>query len=212
MCLDNLKTNQRSYYNLWKVSLKILNSGLILKTFTHELNNLALFLLSKKYNTFMAGHMSKCSPVLVIGWLQRDCFLQCLYRFFSQWKSVLLEYSLWLVEIVDPKVMPKRGGFWEDFQGFAITPARKIIDEVPPSIYSRQHYTIIDFNEVDMRIYLPKKVIFTEAAKPRWISLLRVDKSSCLPKLKSIAVLLYDFLTMNEFFLLSLLLLKSCST
>ena len=45
MCLDNLKTNQRSYYNLlnsafeadflWKVSLKILNSGLILKTFTN---------------------------------------------------------------------------------------------------------------------------------------------------------------------------------
>ena len=45
MCLANLKTNQRSYYNLlnsafWadflpKVSLKILNSGLILKTFTH---------------------------------------------------------------------------------------------------------------------------------------------------------------------------------
>ena len=46
-----------------------------------------------------------------------------------------------------------------------------------------------------MRIYLPEKVIFTEAA-------------SCLPKLKSITVLLYDFLTMNEFFLLSLLLLK----
>ena len=25
------------------------------------------------------------------------------------------------------------------------------------------HYTIIDFNEVDIRIYLPEKVIFTEA-------------------------------------------------
>ena len=34
----------------------------------------------------------------------------------------------------------------------------------------------------------------------------------CLPKLKSIAVLLYDFSTMNENFLLSLLFLKSCST
>ena len=48
------------------------------------------------------------------------------------------------------------------------------------------YYTIIDFNEVDIRIYLPEKVI---------ISLLRVDKSSCLPKLKSISVLLYDFST-----------------
>ena len=27
-----------------------------------------------------------------------------------------------------------------------------------------RHYTIIDFNEVDIRIYLPEKVIFTEAA------------------------------------------------
>ena len=26
------------------------------------------------------------------------------------------------------------------------------------------YYTIIDFNEVDIRIYLPEKVIFTEAA------------------------------------------------
>ena len=26
-----------------------------------------------------------------------------------------------------------------------------------------QYYTIIDFNEVDIRIYLPEKVIFTEA-------------------------------------------------
>ena len=56
-----------------------------------------------------------------------------------------------------------------------------------------QYYTIIDFNEVDIRIYLPEKVIFTEAARPRLISLLRVDKSLYLPKLKSITVLLYDF-------------------
>ena len=27
-----------------------------------------------------------------------------------------------------------------------------------------QYYTIIDFNEVDIRIYQPEKVIFTEAA------------------------------------------------
>ena len=67
-----------------------------------------------------------------------------------------------------------------------------------------QYYTIIDFNEVDMRIYLP--------ARPRRISLLRVDKSFCLLKLKSITVLLYDFSTKNEIFLHSLLLLKSCST
>ena len=47
MCLDNLKINQISYYNLpnsafeadflWKVSLKILNSGLILTTFAHDI-------------------------------------------------------------------------------------------------------------------------------------------------------------------------------
>ena len=30
-----------------------------------------------------------------------------------------------------------------------------------------KYYTIIDFNEVDIRIYLPEKVIFTEAARPR---------------------------------------------
>ena len=41
---------------------------------------------------------------------------------------------------------------------------------------------------------------------------LRVDKSICLPKLKSLTVLLYGFSTMNENSLLSLLLLKSCST
>ena len=65
------------------------------------------------------------------------------------------------------------------------------------------YYTIIDFNEVDVRIYLPKKVIFTEVTKPRWKSFIMVDKSSCLPKLKSITVLLYDFLTMNKNVLLS---------
>ena len=32
-----------------------------------------------------------------------------------------------------------------------------------------------------MRIYLPEKVIFTEAARPRYRSLLGVDESSCLP-------------------------------
>ena len=46
--LDRLTINQRTYYNLlkgiqdfeadflWKVSLKILNSGITLKTFTHD--------------------------------------------------------------------------------------------------------------------------------------------------------------------------------
>ena len=41
---------------------------------------------------------------------------------------------------------------------------------------------------------------------------LRVDKSLCLPKLKSINVLLYDFSTKNENVLLSLLLLKTSKT
>ena len=46
-----------------------------------------------------------------------------------------------------------------------------------------------------MRIYLPQKDIhaFTEAVRQRRISLLRVDTFLCLPKLKSIAVLLYYF-------------------
>ena len=35
---------------------------------------------------------------------------------------------------------------------------------------------------------------------PRLISLLRVDRSLCLPKLKSITVLLYDFSIKNENF------------
>ena len=35
---------------------------------------------------------------------------------------------------------------------------------------------------------------------PRRISLLRVDKSLCLPKFKSITVLLYDFSFKNEHF------------
>ena len=30
-----------------------------------------------------------------------------------------------------------------------------------------KYYTIIDFNEVDIRIYLPEKVVITEAARPR---------------------------------------------
>ena len=44
-----------------------------------------------------------------------------------------------------------------------------------------KHYTTIDFNEVDMRIYLSE------------ISHLRKDKSLCLPILKSTSVLLYGF-------------------
>ena len=46
--------------------------------------------------------------------------------------------------------------------------------------YVSRYYTIIDFNEVDMMIYLPKK----------WY-LLR-------PQLKSITVLLYDFSAVND--------------
>ena len=51
-----------------------------------------------------------------------------------------------------------------------------------------------------MRSYLPENVIFAEAARPSCILLLRVDKSSCLSKLKSITVLLYNVLTMYEIF------------
>ena len=50
LSLDNLNTRERRYYNcliqdfeadfLWKVSFKILNSGIILKTFTHVITKL----------------------------------------------------------------------------------------------------------------------------------------------------------------------------
>ena len=62
-----------------------------------------------------------------------------------------------------------------------------------------------------MKIYLPEKVIFSGGGR-KTSTLLRVDKSFCLPKLKSITVVSYDFSTLNDNFLLSLLLLNSCST
>ena len=61
---------------------------------------------------------------------------------------------------------------------------------------------------IDIRIFIYPKKLYSL----RQMSLLRIDKSLCLPKLKSITVLLYDFSTTNENFLLSLLLLKACST
>ena len=73
----------------------------------------------------------------------------------------------------------------------------------------KKYYTIIDFDEVDIRIYLPEKVIIHRGRQAEVNITLRVDKSLCLPKLKSINVLLYDFSTKNENFLLSLLLLKT---
>ena len=48
----------------------------------------------------------------------------------------------------------------------------------------RQYYTIIDFNEVDIRIYLPEKVIIHRGRQAEVNITLRVDKSLCLPKLK----------------------------
>ena len=41
---------------------------------------------------------------------------------------------------------------------------------------------------------------------------LRVDKSLCLPKLKSIAVLLYDFSFKNQNFATFTFVVKTCST
>ena len=35
---------------------------------------------------------------------------------------------------------------------------------------NREYYTIIDFNEVDIKIYLHLKVIFISAKRPRWIN------------------------------------------
>ena len=63
------------------------------------------------------------------------------------------------------------------------------------------YYTIIDFNEVDMRIYLPKSDIHrghkTEVT---------VDKFLSLQLLKSITVLLYDFSIVIEFYLTEVML------
>ena len=64
------------------------------------------------------------------------------------------------------------------------------------------------FNQIDMRIYLLEKGIFTEAARQWLISLLRVDKSSCLPKLRSIPALLYDFLTATFTFVVKVVRLQ----
>ena len=65
-------------------------------------------------------------------------------------------------------------------------------------VFDKEHlkyYTVIDFNEVDIRIYLPEKSDNSPRPLGRGeLSLLRVDKYLCLPKLKSITVLLYDFI------------------
>ena len=63
-----------------------------------------------------------------------------------------------------------------------------------------------------MRIYLPEKVIFTEAANPKGISLLRVDKFLFLTKLKSMTVLLCERKFSTFTFVTRFVLLKSCST
>ena len=69
---------------------------------------------------------------------------------------------------------------------------------------------------IDVSINLPEKVNIHRGRKAEVNITLKVDKSLCLPKLKSITALLYDFSNMNENFLhlyiSSLLLLKSCST
>ena len=62
-----------------------------------------------------------------------------------------------------------------------------------------KYYTIIAFNELAIRHYLPKKSDNLPG------SMAELIKSLWLPDLKSITVLLYDFSTMNENFILSLL-------
>ena len=54
--------------------------------------------------------------------------------------------------------------------------------------YFLQCHTVVDFNEVDIRIYLSEKVTFTKAARTGILSLLRVVNPSV-----SMTVLLYDF-------------------
>ena len=63
-----------------------------------------------------------------------------------------------------------------------------------------RYYTIIDFNEVDIRIYLPEKVIIHRGHQAEVNITLRADKSLCLPKLKSVTVLLCAFSFKNENF------------
>ena len=65
---------------------------------------------------------------------------------------------------------------------------------------------------VDIRIYLPEKVIIHRDRQADVNITFKVDKSLCLPKLKSMNVLLYDFSTKNENVLLSLLLFKASKT
>ena len=96
--------------------------------------------------------------------------------------------------------------------GFNYNTIFNLISNLPMKVTCGRNKIIIDSNEVDMRIYLPGKVIFTHHKVEVNITFKGIDKFSCLPKLKSITVLSYDFLTMNENVLLSFLLLKSCST
>ena len=65
--------------------------------------------------------------------------------------------------------------------------------------YICSYYTVIDFSEVGIRIYLAEKVILIEAAGQGEYHFFRLIL--CLPILKAITVLLYDFSTVSSFIL-----------
>ena len=71
----------------------------------------------------------------------------------------------------------KKFFIWPAMKNVLFSPPKNIINmiyglvkktsDICTYLSSGQYYTIIDFNEVDIRIYLSEKVIFTEAVRPR---------------------------------------------
>ena len=59
---------------------------------------------------------------------------------------------------------------------------------------------VVILNSFWLRWGRHKDLSTRKSGRPRWIIPLRIDKSLCLPKLKSITVLLYDFSFKNESF------------
>ena len=88
MSLDRLEINQRSYYGLlnsvfeadflWIVSLKILNSGIILKTFTHVLS-IFFNKLGKRWNARLEWG--------IITTLTNTAKPSSMIGFFKSWKT-----------------------------------------------------------------------------------------------------------------------------
>ena len=68
------------------------------------------------------------------------------------------------------------------------------------TVLHKHYYTIIDFNELDITIYLPKKVIIHQGRSAKVNITFKGRLFLCLAKLKSITVLLYNFALKNGTF------------